>query len=53
VKSSVSFFFEPILTYNSTGPGTAFDFALKIAENLVGEAKAEEVAKGMLWNWQK
>jgi protein DJ-1 len=37
----------------SRGPGTAYDFGLKIAENLVGAEKTEEVAKGMLWNWQK
>ncbi|XP_037948373.1 protein dj-1beta [Teleopsis dalmanni] len=32
----------------SRGPGTAFDFALKIAEALAGADKAREVAKGML-----
>ncbi|XP_055854929.1 protein dj-1beta [Episyrphus balteatus] len=32
----------------SRGPGTAFDFALKLAEVLAGEAKATEVAVGML-----
>lgn len=32
----------------SQGPGTAFDFALKIAHVLAGEAKANEVAKGLL-----
>ncbi|XP_017021006.1 protein dj-1beta [Drosophila kikkawai] len=32
----------------SRGPGTAYDFALKIAEELVGKAKAQEVAKGLL-----
>jgi protein DJ-1 len=37
----------------SRGPGTAYDFGLKIAENLVGAEKTEEVAKAMLWNWKK
>ncbi|XP_013099068.2 protein dj-1beta [Stomoxys calcitrans] len=32
----------------SRGPGTAFDFGLKIAEVLAGPEKASEVAKGML-----
>lgn len=32
----------------SRGPGTAFVFALKLAELLVGVEKAREVAKGML-----
>ncbi|XP_055686675.1 protein dj-1beta-like [Lutzomyia longipalpis] len=32
----------------SRGPGTAFEFALKIAENLVGAEEAAAVAKGML-----
>lgn len=32
----------------SQGPGTAFDFALKIAKELTGGDKAEEVAKGLL-----
>ncbi|XP_055372539.1 protein dj-1beta-like [Condylostylus longicornis] len=32
----------------SRGPGTAFDFALKIAEELNGADKAKEVAKAML-----
>lgn len=32
----------------SQGPGTAFEFALKIAQELAGEAKAKEVAKGLL-----
>lgn len=32
----------------SQGPGTAFDFALKIAEVLVGADKVKEVAKGLL-----
>lgn len=32
----------------SQGPGTAFDFALKIANVLVGEGKSQEVAKGLL-----
>jgi len=36
------------LLITSRGPGTAFDFALKIAEVLVGPIKAKEVAKGML-----
>ena len=30
------------------GPGTSFQFALKIVENLVGEEKAKQVAAGML-----
>lgn len=33
---------------SSMGPGTAFDFALKIVEVVVGDAKAKEVAKGLL-----
>ncbi|XP_055903580.1 protein dj-1beta-like [Eupeodes corollae] len=32
----------------SRGPGTAFDFSLKLAGILAGESKATEVAKGML-----
>lgn len=32
----------------SQGPSTVFHFALKIAENLVGAEKANEVAKGIL-----
>lgn len=32
----------------SQGPGTAFDFALRLAEILVGEAKATKVRKAML-----
>ncbi|XP_030387095.1 protein dj-1beta [Scaptodrosophila lebanonensis] len=32
----------------SRGPGTAYDFALKISEQLVGAEKVQEVAKGML-----
>ncbi|KAF5291597.1 hypothetical protein FQA39_LY14319 [Lamprigera yunnana] len=32
----------------SRGPGTAFDFALSLVEQLVGKEKAAEVAKGML-----
>jgi len=32
----------------SRGPGTAFEFALKISEQLAGVEKAQEVAKGML-----
>lgn len=34
----------------SRGPGTAFVFALKLSELLVGAEKAREVAKGMLLN---
>lgn len=34
----------------SRGPGTAFVFALKLVEVLVGVDKAREVAKGMLLN---
>lgn len=34
----------------SRGPGTAFVFALRLAELLVGKPKAQEVAKGMLLN---
>lgn len=32
----------------SQGPGTAFDFALHIAEVVAGKDKAQEVAKGLL-----
>ncbi|XP_023160016.1 protein dj-1beta [Drosophila hydei] len=32
----------------SRGPGTAYEFALKISEQLAGTAKADEVAKAML-----
>ncbi|KAH8384220.1 hypothetical protein KR200_003175, partial [Drosophila serrata] len=32
----------------SRGPGTAYNFALKIAEELVGKQKVQEVAKGLL-----
>lgn len=32
----------------SQGPSTVFAFALKIAENLVGAEKANEVSKGIL-----
>lgn len=32
----------------SRGPGTAFDFALNIVEQLLGKEKAVEVAKAML-----
>lgn len=32
----------------SRGPGTAFVFALRLSEALVGLPKAQEVAKGML-----
>ncbi|XP_034104314.1 protein dj-1beta [Drosophila albomicans] len=32
----------------SRGPGTSFEFALKISEQLAGAEKAQEVAKGML-----
>lgn len=34
----------------SRGPGTAFVFALRLVELLVGKPKAQEVAKGMLLN---
>lgn len=34
----------------SRGPGTAFDFALKLGEILVGLDKAKQVASGMLYN---
>ncbi|KAH8384722.1 hypothetical protein KR093_006068, partial [Drosophila rubida] len=32
----------------SRGPGTAYEFALKISEQLAGVEKAQEVAKGLL-----
>lgn len=32
----------------SRGPGTAFKFALKLVDLLIGKEKASEVAKGML-----
>lgn len=32
----------------SRGPGTSFDFGLKISQVLVGADKAADVAKGML-----
>ncbi|XP_016950871.1 protein dj-1beta [Drosophila biarmipes] len=32
----------------SRGPGTAYEFALKIAEELAGKEKVQEVAKGLL-----
>ncbi|EDW79747.2 uncharacterized protein Dwil_GK17852 [Drosophila willistoni] len=35
----------------SRGPGTAYDFALKIAEELAGLEKTQEVAKGMLLSY--
>ncbi|XP_064537840.1 protein dj-1beta [Drosophila montana] len=35
----------------SRGPGTAYEFALKISEQLTGTVKAQEVAKGMLLNF--
>lgn len=34
----------------SKGPGTAFTFALKIAENLVGIDKVKEIAKGVCYS---
>ena len=34
----------------SRGPGTAFLFALKIAENLAGKAKSDMVAEQMLYS---
>lgn len=40
--------FFPGNLITSRGPGTAFDFALAIVENLLGKEKAKEVAKGML-----
>ncbi|EDV56107.1 protein DJ-1alpha [Drosophila erecta] len=36
----------------SRGPGTTFDFALKITEQLVGAEVAKEVAKAMLWTYK-
>uniref|UniRef100_A0A6P4EMJ0 Protein deglycase DJ-1zDJ-1 n=1 Tax=Drosophila rhopaloa TaxID=1041015 RepID=A0A6P4EMJ0_DRORH len=36
----------------SRGPGTSFDFALKITEQLSGVKVAEEVAKAMLWTYK-
>ena len=33
----------------SKGPGTAFSFALKVAENLVGKDTAEMIGKQMLY----
>lgn len=36
----------------SRGPATAFDFALKIAENLVGAEAAQKTAQGMLLVWR-
>ncbi|XP_044763780.1 protein dj-1beta [Coccinella septempunctata] len=35
----------------SRGPGTAFDFALKLVDMLNGKEKASEVAKAMLLNY--
>ncbi|BFF92311.1 protein dj-1beta [Drosophila madeirensis] len=35
----------------SRGPGTAYDFALKIAEELTGLEKVKEVAKGLLLSY--
>lgn len=35
----------------SRGPGTAYQFGLKIAEVLVGADKAKQVAEGMLVNY--
>ncbi|KAJ8980399.1 hypothetical protein NQ317_009393 [Molorchus minor] len=35
----------------SRGPGTAFDFALKIVDKIVGKEKASEVAKAMLLSY--
>lgn len=34
----------------SRGPATAFEFALKLGEILVGLEKSKEVASGMLYN---
>lgn len=39
-------FIGNILT--SQGPGTAFEFALSVAKELVGEEKVQEVKKGLL-----
>ncbi|KAH8365335.1 hypothetical protein KR084_010441 [Drosophila pseudotakahashii] len=36
----------------SRGPGTTFDFALKITEELAGVEMAKEVAKAMLWTYK-
>ncbi|XP_017129712.1 protein DJ-1alpha [Drosophila elegans] len=36
----------------SRGPGTSFDFALKITEQLSGVEVAKEVAKAMLWTYK-
>ncbi|XP_017068927.1 protein DJ-1alpha [Drosophila eugracilis] len=36
----------------SRGPGTTFDFALKVIEQLVGVDMAKEVAKAMLWTYK-
>lgn len=35
----------------SRGPGTAYQFGLKIAEVLVGAEKAKQVANGMLFDY--
>jgi len=35
----------------SQGPGTAIDFALTCVEQLLGKAKAQKVAKGLLVEW--
>lgn len=35
----------------SRGPGTAFQFGLKITEVLVGADKAKQVANGLLFNY--
>lgn len=35
----------------SRAPGTAFEFALAIVKNLVGEAKATEISGPMLLKW--
>ncbi|KAH8313158.1 hypothetical protein KR067_001276 [Drosophila pandora] len=35
----------------SRGPGTAYNFALKISEELAGKEKAQEVAKGLLLSY--
>lgn len=35
----------------SRGPGTAYEFALKISEQLAGSAKAQEIAKAMLLSY--
>jgi len=36
----------------SRGPGTSFDFALKITQELAGVEVAKEVAKAMLWTYK-